>query len=248
MSKRALWSIILLSIRLFVSAQTSTPVILEIGLIDSENYRGASPPARLIVGIDMSQEALYKLSHNDSPLKGGRFFKGFNSFSLEADIFFQKSGIHLYRLELKIEDRIVKHTFEIIVEMEEKTPPPEKETTAKDREYSVLMYIGDQLVASSKKLPAVEPPKKIELPPPPYQIDPYASAAEPDYNVQGVPILAVAMALYQSIKALTAKKDREAPPRPIQKKSKILATFLRSGPDGQIYKAKATISLRTPFR
>jgi hypothetical protein len=110
------------------------------------------------------------------------------------------------------------------------------------------MYIEDQLVASSKKLPFSEPSKKIEVPPPPYQIDPYDSAAEPGYNATGVPIFATALALYQTIKDLTAKKDEDVLPQPIQKKSKILSTFLRSGPDGQAYKAHATISLRIQFR
>jgi hypothetical protein len=221
-------------------------VVLEIGLIDSDNYRGTSPPAQLIVALELSQNAYYKLIQNGLTLKGGRFLKGFNSFSLESNTFFRGSGIHTYTLELKVEDRIIKQDFEIAVEMEDQAPPAKKDLPAEDKEYTVLMYIGDQLVASSKKLPTAEPSKKIEVPPPPYQINPYASAAEPDHNdVTGVPILATAMAIYQTIKSLTARKDEEVPPQPIQKKSVILSTFLRSSPDGQVYKAKATISLRT---
>ena len=174
--------------------------------------------------------------------------KGFNSISLETDDFFERSGVHTYILELKVEDLIINQEFEIAVEMEDQAPRLTKETQAENKEYSVLMYIGDQLVASSKKLPAVEPSKKIEIPPPPYQIDPYASAAEPEYNVTGVPIFATAIALYQTIKALTAKKDESVRPQPIRKKSMILSTFLRSSPDGQVYKVNATITLRTQFR
>jgi len=239
---------LLFSTPFFIFAQTPSPVVLEIGLIDSENYRGTSPPARLIVGLDLSQDALYKLTHNKTTLKGGRFLKGYNSFSLETENFFQESGVHTYMLELKIENRIVRHSFEIVVEMEDEAPPTKNETKAEDKEYSVLMYIGDQLVASSKKLPTAVPSKKIKIPPPPDQIDPYASAAEPDYNVSGVPIFAAAIALYLTIKDLTAKKDKIVLSPPIRKKSKILSTFLRSSPDGQTYKAKATISLRIQFQ
>jgi hypothetical protein len=171
--------------------------------------------------------------------------KGFNSFSLETVGFFESSGVHSYSLELKLDDHIIKQEFEIAVDIEDTVPLAKKETPVEDKEYTVLMYIGDQLVASSKKLPTVEPPKKIEVPPPPYQIDPYASAAEPDYRVTGVPIFAAALAIYQTIKDLTSKKETEVRPQPIQKKSTILSTFLRSHPDGQVYKAKATISLRT---
>jgi hypothetical protein len=220
-------------------------VVLEIGLIDSDNYRGASPPAQLIVGLELNQNAYYKLIHKGATLKGGRFLKGFNSFSLETDKFFEGSGAHSYTLELKVEDRILQQEFEIAVKMEGLAPPEKKETPADKKSYTVLMYIGDQLVASSKKLPTAVPSKKIDVPPPPYQIDPYASAAEPDYTVTGVPIMATAMAIYQTIKDLTSKKDKEVRPPPIQKKSVILLTFLRSSPEGQVYKAKATIALRT---
>jgi hypothetical protein len=244
MIKRALCLISLLFLNLNVVSQTPSPVVLEIGLMDSDNYRSTSPPARLVVGLELSQDAYYKLIRNGSTLKGGRFLKGFNSFSLETENFFEQSGIHTYTLELKVADRIIQQEFEIAIEMEGKAPPAKKETPAEEKEYTVLMYIGDQLVASSKKLPTAEPSKKIEVPPPPYQIDPYSSAAEPDYNVTGVPIFATALAIYQTIKDLTSKKDEYVRPQPIQKKSVILSTFLRSSPDGQVYKAKVTISLR----
>lgn len=248
MSKQSLCAIFLLNLCLGALAQTPPPVVLEIGLIDSDSYRGTSPPSRLIVGLELSQDALYKLTHNKATLKGGRFLKGFNSFGLETDNFFEGSGVHTYILELKVEDRIIRQKFEIAVEIEGQTQGVMPETLAENKEYSVLMYIGDQLVASSKKLPTSEPSKKIEVPPPPYQINPYASAAEPDYNVTGVPIFATAIALYQIIKDLTAKKDEDVRPQPIRKKSLITSTFLRSSPDGQVYKVNATITLRTQFR
>ncbi|MEE9502765.1 MAG: hypothetical protein V3V48_11875 [Candidatus Aminicenantaceae bacterium] len=248
MSKLSLCAIFLLNLCLGALAQIPPPVVLEIGLIDSDSYRGTSPPARLIVGLELSQDALYKLIHNKATFKGGRFLKGFNSFSLETDKFFESSGIHTYILELKVENRIIRQEFEIAVEMEDQSPRVTEETPAENKEYSVLMYIGDQLVASSNKLPTSEPSKKIEVPPPPYQINPYASAAEPDYNVTGVPIFATAIALYQTIKDLTAKKDKDVRPQPIRKKSLVTSTFLRSSPDGQVYKVNATIELRTQFR
>ena len=245
MSERALCAIFLLNLCLGVFAQDPLPVVLEIGLIDSDSYRGASPPAQLIIGLDLSQNAYYKLIHKGSTLKGGLFLKGFNSFSLETDDFFRESGAHAYTLELKVGDRIIQREFEIVVEMADNAPLAKKKPPVEKKEYTVLMYIGEQLVASSKKLPTAEPSRQIEMPPPPYQIDPYASAAEPDYTVTGAPILATAMALYQTIKDLTTKKDKEVRPPPIQKKSTILSTFLRNSPDGQVYQANATISLHT---
>ena len=244
MSKRILSLLFLFVLHLGSFAQTSAPLVREIGLIDSDNYRGTSPPTQLIIGLELSQNAYYKLIQNGWTLKGGLFLKGFNSFSLETDSFFGGSGIHTYTLELKVGDRLLKQDFAIAVEMEDEAPPAKKETPVEEKEYTVMMYIGDQLVASSKKLPTVEPPRKIEVPPPPYQIDPYASAAEPDYTVTGVPIFAAAAAIYQTIKDLTSKKEKYVPPQPLQKKSAVLSTFLRSSPDGQVYKAQATISLR----
>jgi hypothetical protein len=244
MSKRILSLLFLFILHFYSYSQTPSPLVLEIGLLDSDHYRGTSPPTQLIIGLELTQNVYYKLIQNGSTLKGGLFLKGFNSFSLETDNFFEGSGVHTYTLELKVEDRLIKQELEIAVEMEDRVPPTKKEPPVEKKEYTVMMYIGDQLVASSKKLPTAEPSKKIEVPPPPYKIDPYASAAEPDYTVTGVSIFAVAAAIYHTIKDLTAKKDTNVPPQPIQKKSAILSTFLRSSPDGQVYKAKATISLR----
>ncbi|MGD9345193.1 MAG: hypothetical protein PVH84_04985, partial [Candidatus Aminicenantes bacterium] len=186
MNKRPLCILFILGFCLGAIAQKPSPLVLEIGLIDSDNYRNDFPPGQLIVALELSRNAYYKLIENGQTLKGGLFLSGFNSFILETDNFFERSGVHSYTLELRAEDRLIKREFEISVEMEDKAPPPKKESRVEEKEYTVLMYVGDQLVASSKKLPAEEPPKKIEMPPPPYQIDPYASAAEPDYNATGV--------------------------------------------------------------
>ena len=163
MSKHIFFLFILLVLSLCALSQIPSSVVLEMGLIDSDNYRGASPPARLIVGLELSQNAYYKLIQNGLTLKGGRFLKGYNSFSLETERFFEGSGVHSYTLELKLDDHTIKQEFEIAVDLEDTAPPAKKETPVEDKEYTVLMYIGDQLVASSKKLPTVEPPKKIGM-------------------------------------------------------------------------------------
>ncbi len=249
MSRQFFCGLFLLNLCLSVFPQTTPPVIQELGLIDSDSYRvGVAPPSRLIVGLEVNQEAYYKLTHNEKILKGGRFLKGYNSFSLEADDLFVGSGIHTYTLELKVNDHISRQAFEIAIAMDDQVLPASEETTAKNKEYSVLMYIGDQLVASSKKLPISRPSQKVEVPPPPYQINPYASAAEPDYTDTGVPLTSIAAALYQTIKSLTEKKDKDVRPAPIQKKSMITSTFMRSDPDGQEYKITATITLRAQLR
>lgn len=248
MSRRFLCTIFLVNLCFGAFAQTTQPVVLEIGLIDSASYRGTVPPAQLTVGLEVSQNAYYKLTHQQTTLKGGLFLKGYNSISLETDSLFERSGIHKYTLELKVEDRIFRQEFEIAVEMDDEALQMTKKNLPENKEYSVLMYIGDQLVASSKKLPTSEPSKKIEVPPPPYQINPHDSAAEPDYNVTGVPIFATAIALYQTLKDLTAKKNTDVRTQPIRKKSQITSIFFRSDSDGQEYKVTATIMLRTQYR
>jgi hypothetical protein len=237
-----------LNLCLSVFPQTTQPVIHEIGLIDSDIYRGAFPPSRLIVGLEVGTDIYYKLYSNETILKGGRFLKGYNSFSLEADDLFARSGIHTYTLELKVDDHISRQEFEIAIALDEEVLPALEENEANTKEYSVLMYIGNQLVASSKKLPTSRPSRKVEVPPPPYQINPYASAAEPDYTDTGVPLTSIAAALYQTIKSLTEKKNEEARTPPIRKKSMITSTFKRTRPNGQEYKVTATITLRTSFR
>lgn len=245
MSRRFFCAFFFLNICLSIFPQTTPPVIREIGLIDSESYRGPLPPARLIVGLEVSQDAYYKLTHNRTVLKGGLFLKGYNSFSLEAGHLFARSGSHTYTLELKVNDHIRRQEFEIAIAMDDHAFQASEENAAKTKEYTVLMYVGDQLVASSNKLPSSRPSQKVEVPPRPYQINPYSSAAEPDYTVTGVSIPSVALALYQTIKSLTEKKGEEVSPAPIRKKTTITSTFMRSRPDGQEYKVTATITLRT---
>jgi len=247
MSKKRLVLLWFAVFTLVLNAQESLNLISEIGLIESETDVGSAPPRELIIGVDATRAAFYKLSDGRKILKGGQFLRGFNSFSIDVRNHFEQSETRTYTLELKSDSRVVrKHfTLEIRIDVPRVVQPVSDEAVIK-RENIVSMYVGDRLIVSNRKLYTSELSKKIQEIPRPYNIDPYDSAAEPSVkDVQGVPVLEALAAAAGVIKGLFTKKDTEEPSKPVRKKSLITKRFIRNDPERGEIPVTAVISLRT---
>jgi hypothetical protein len=224
-------------------AQDSVRLISDIGLIDSGTGQITTPPNNLIIGIDLTMAALYKLSDESGVIKGGQFLKGFNAFSLDIRDRFDQSGNYAYTLELKAGDYVVQRKFVIAIRIDlpEAADPPQAEPQA-ESEHVVSMYVGGQLVVSYRKLHTAELSEEIAAIPRPYKINPYDAAAEPAPDM-GFPILGAAVAAYSLIKGLLSKKDSEGATQPVVKKTQIALRFIRIDPSRGGQTATAVISL-----
>jgi len=98
---------------------SSSELNVVVWLIDSDELRGETAPSEMVLGVDVNEDVLYKLSDESRVLKGGRFFPGFNTLSLNAEKFFYKPGKHIFYLEVKSGPLIQKEQLEIFVQKNE---------------------------------------------------------------------------------------------------------------------------------
>jgi hypothetical protein len=226
--------------------QQPVPLITEIGLIESSQGTETAAPRLLIIGIEATREIFYKLSDGRKIIKGGRFLRGYNSFSIDVGDFFERSGTHSYALELKADSQVTQKRFEIDVRLQEsESQKEEPDEVVLKYENIVSMYVGQRLIVSNRKLYTTELAEKIKAIPRPYSIDPNDSAAEPSLkNTGGVPILEAVAAAVSVVKGLFDKKNEEDPVTPIRKKMRITKHIIRNDPEKGETSVTAVISLR----
>jgi len=134
------------------------PLVTEMALIDSDAYKGPSPPGNFVITVDIENDAYYKLSDREKVLKGGLLKRGFNSINLSAKEHFEKSASYVFFLDLKTDDLLVRKEIEIEVQLESRhseRKSVQSSQKSRDSEYRLSMYVGDKLVVSSKKLPSI---------------------------------------------------------------------------------------------
>lgn len=129
------------------------PMITGIGFIEGMSYSTAAPPAELIIGIDITNDALYKLSHRDKTVKGGHLKKGANRVGIESRHLFKTPGTHIYILETKAGQ--FNFRYEITIEIKLDLPPPREISleieTVKPFQYETEVYIDGRLAFKTRK-------------------------------------------------------------------------------------------------
>lgn len=225
------------------------PLIDEVTLINGRKYIGPAPPSNLIIGISIANDAYYKLSEEENILKGGLLKKGFNLISIEADHLFEKSGRHIYFLDVKSGDFILRKEIEIDIQLKSGKEEKGKESKAKNIEYKLSVFIGDELIVSSTKLHPYKPPLKVDIPltrgkyqpfgpedkSDPFKTDPFSSSFSIMNAVAGI---------YQLVKELKREKTKGKELYTIQKTQQIKTNFMRKNSEGLEEEIKAVITLK----
>ncbi|MDH7511365.1 MAG: hypothetical protein QHH14_00255 [Clostridiales bacterium] len=206
------------------------PWVLRVGFVESSMPQArpaaSSPPAKLVLGLEMANEAYYKLFENTTVLEGGQFRRGHNSVSLDTSKLFRDSGAHTYVLELKAGDLIVRRKVTVDVRLNafgvvgNKAPPSGKIPT-----YVLKLFLGDDLLAFSRKSPPATPPIKIEMPQPTGVYDPWGPGYQNKPEIPNTfPILGIPALINEIIKSLK-KKDEVEPVPPVELKTEITLVF-----------------------
>lgn len=214
-------------------------------LIDSDGLRGESPPTEIVLGVDVNNNVLFKLSDETGVLKGGRFFQGFNTLSLNAEKFFDKPGKHLFYLEVKSGPLIQKEQLEIFIQMPEieDHAPPSEDEDIRNFEYQVAMYFGDQMIASSTKIIKEKAPPKVEMPKYKARWEPFGPPEDNDPSSNSFPILGAAAAAAKLIKGLVDKKNEENAVKPLIKSRMVNVRFIRLDATGSKKEINAVVTL-----
>jgi hypothetical protein len=220
-------------------------IIADMGLINSKISNGLTPPARLVVGIDIKKEAYYKLSYKKDIIGGGLFNKGLNIFNIEATDLFEKSGSFKYILDLKVGTLVLSKEIEINIQLDSFDDIKKTEDKIKNPEYEISLFIGDKLVTSSKKkLISSKLSYKVELPPMPDNYDAFYDLKRSDPALNSFSILDAVGAALGLVKKLITEKNKKKREIPIQKHKQITRTFLRKNSEGVAKEVKAVITLK----
>lgn len=223
------------------------PLVTEMALIKSDVYYDNTPPSHISIGIDIKNMAYYKLSDETNVIKGGRFLQGFNSIQLEANSLFDRSGSHIYFLDLKTGDFILRKEIRIDIALDTEENKEKNETiaVARNPQYKLSMYIGDELVATRTSKFQQKLSLNIEKPPLPENYDPYDMVREDNPMANSASIFQALALAQEIIKSLSSKKDKEKRFDPLEKSQKIRTTFFRKDSGGIEREVSAEITLYT---
>lgn len=224
------------------------PLVTEISLLGNSVEEGLYPPASLTLGVEIRNEALFKFSFQGKVLKGGLFKAGLNTISIETGNFFENSGSYVYLLELKAGELIIKKEIEVEVELE--IPETLKKVSAADSEieYRLSMFVGDDLIVSSKKvgLSSAGLGIKIDLPPikVPYDPDYPIKRNKPGYNFVSISDMATLVSeVIKELKKL--KKPKEVVQSAAIQKSRVkTVVFPRKDAEGVPREIKAVVRIK----
>jgi len=220
-------------------------LVNEIALIDSEIYNQSFPPQKVIIGIDLENDAYYKLTYQKNTIKAGLLHRGLNLIHVEANNLFEKSGTHMYLLGLKVGGLVLEKEIKIDIHLDTPNLAEKKEAESKNIEYELSMFVGDELIISSKKMHYDKFQLKLDPPSMPKNYKPFDPNWRTDPFANSFSILDAVAGIYNLIKKQKTKKSEEKPVKYIQKWQRIVTSFIRKDPGGVAREVKATITIST---
>ncbi len=245
MNKRLL-SILLITLSLFIcgKAEGKDSIAAEIFLVDNEAYRRHVQPLKIPIGIDTRTDALYKLSSQEGVIEGGLFQKGINSLLLPAQRFFEKTGSHVFFLELKKDNFSEKKEIIIEIRLLPLYLVQKRGEAEKRHEFTLSLFIDDRLIYASRKFSLRETTFKLDLPPSDEKYNPFGLIKGTQKPINTVSILGAVAGIYQLAKSLIPKKEKEKEVEAIERKNQIEASFAKRNEAGDLWECKAMISLK----
>ena len=222
------------------------PLVSGICLLENDAYRKNRPPGQIAIGLQVREETLFKLSARGRVLNGGIFRKGFNSLSLAAEDFFDRTGTHTFSLECKAGEAVVEKEITIDIRIVPLYVVQKRGEERKRHTFTLSFFFGGRLIYSTKKFPPTDISFKIDLPPSSGRYDPFGLIDGAQKPTSGIPIMGAVAGLYQLAKYLSPapgknKEEEEA----VQKKQQIETTYLKTNMLGDLWQWRALISLKT---
>ncbi len=236
------------------------PLISDLNFLHYGTSNGSDLPARLDVGLELMNDAFYKLSLGPYALEGGFWTKGFHILTIPVSGLIARAGTYEFVLDLKAGELLVRKPVGIVVDLQSagqggparpvlpkidnsrfRRPASQAPASA---EGWLSLYVGGKLIMKSRKLAPQAPPLNIPLPGPsmPGQ-KPYMPPPTSDPMASSVSILDAVALAYKALKDLMAKKPPAPSPPSYQKVPSLSFTFAQAAGDGAFRDARATVRL-----
>ena len=231
------------------------PLVYDLNLLSYSRTPATGLPASVDVGLELLNEAFYRVSLGPYILEGGYWPKGFHILTIPLRGLFTSSDTYEFTLDLKAGDLIVRKPVRLRIDLadiaaarapasQETFAPASRAPVKPIQEGDISVYIDGKLVLRSRKIAAKASPFTFPLGGPLMQGQkPYMPPPKNDAMASGVSVLDALALAYKAIKDLVAKK----PPRPVapsyQKVSVLSFAYMRTTAAGQSVSARASLSL-----
>ena len=233
----------------------SYPLAYDLNLLSYAKGPATGLPAAVEVGLELLNEAYYKISLGPYILEGGYWPAGFHILTIPLNGLFERSDTYAFILDLRAGDIIVRKPVQVridIADMVAGAAPsprdtffPEPGTTAKTiQEGEIFLYVDGKLVLRSRKI--VARPSSFIFPlggPLMRGQKPYLPPPKTDPMASGVNILDALALAYKAIKDLVAKKPPKPSPPSYNKVGSLSFAYSRTTAEGLAVSARASIGL-----
>jgi hypothetical protein len=233
------------------------PLFHDLSLLAYSQAPATGLPASVDIGLELSNDAFYRVSLGPYILEGGFWPKGFHILTIPLSGLFNRTDTYEFTVDLKAGDLIVRKPVRLQVDIadiaqaagpaprEAYTRPPSMTPARPIEEGEISLYIDGKLVLKSRKIAARSAGFSFPLGGPLMQGQkPYMPPPTNDpLTMGGVDVLSALALAYKAVKELVAKK----PPKPLapsyQKVSILSFAYSRTTSGGQSVSARASLSL-----
>lgn len=233
----------------------SYPLVYDLNLLSYGRAPATGIPAAVEVGLELMNDAFYRISLGPYILEGGHWSRGFHILSIPLSGLFNQTGDYDFVLDLKSGDLVVRKIVRVRVDVADMAPPAapssrdilfaEGRTPRKSiQEGEISLYVDGKLVLRSRKIASKPAPLSFPLPGPsmPGQ-KPYMPPPKDTPMASGVSILDALALAYKAIKELVAKKPPKPSPPSYNKVSALSFEYSRTTAEGLAASARASVSL-----
>ncbi len=236
--------------------KTSYPLTSGFVFLEKTGDDDPSPPARLEVGLELLNEAYYRVSGDGVTLAGGLWHGGFHILRLPFTGGYDRTGEIAFDLDLKITGLVVRKRITVKVNVETSSPAfqlpavapaagPPAPPAPRAVEGEVSLYVGDKLILTSKKLSSKPAPLKIPIPgPSPWGTKPFIVPRKDAPQFNQFSIIDAVSEVIKAIKDIGKKRKAASASPPSYRKTQALGfAFTRPGPSGGEVRYRASVSL-----
>jgi hypothetical protein len=243
--------------------KSAYPLVTDLNFLSYPGSQGSELTASIEVGLELLNDAYYKISLGLYTLEGGFWPRGFHILTLPVAALVDNPGTYDYNLDLKVGDIVVRKPIRFQIDVTQaarvsspgpapvlpviqpsgtaRTSSPQAGSTM---EGEIDLYVGDTLILKSRKV-AVKPlltAFNIGGPSMPGQ-KPYLPPPKTGPMTNGVSILDALALTYKTIKELFSKKTPKPSPPAYQKVTSLSFSFAKTATDGTPSQARAAIHL-----
>jgi hypothetical protein len=233
----------------------SYPLVYDLNLLSYDRSPATGLPATVDVGLDLLNEAFYRISLGPYILEGGHWTSGFHILTIPLNGLFERSDQVEFILDLKAGDLVIRKPVRIRIDLADVfTPSPSipresvfREAKAPARAIEageISLYVDGKLVLKSRKISPKPAAFTFPLGGPSMQgQQPYMPPPKDDPMARGVNILDALALAYKALKDLVARK----PPPPslpsYQKVDSLSFAYARTTGEGRTVSARASVTL-----